>query len=87
MQRIEELSGMRGMRARTIGKTDFPNVAPMKVVEQLMRQCSGTVILEFPQTVIQKGISKPRTSNEKLIKNTSYYLLLGIILRCLWHLC
>lgn len=69
MQRIEELLGMRRMRARTIGKTDFPNVAPMKAVEQLMRQCSGAIILGFPQTVIQKGVSKPRTSNEKLIKN------------------
>lgn len=69
MQKIEQLLEGRGMRARTIGKTDFPNVSPMRAVEQLMRQCSGAVILGFPQTVIQKGISKPRTDNEKLIEN------------------
>ncbi|WP_342026109.1 hypothetical protein AADC60_10610 [Cytobacillus pseudoceanisediminis] len=69
MQRIERLLEQRGIRARTIGKTDFPNVSPMRAVEQLMRQCSGAVILGFPQTIIQKGISKPGTDNEKSIKN------------------
>lgn len=51
-------------------KQTFPNVSLMKAVEQLMRQCSGTVIIGISQAVIQKGISKPGTSNEKLIKNT-----------------
>ncbi|MED3882809.1 hypothetical protein [Priestia megaterium] len=67
MLRIEQLLEGRGMRARTIGKTDFPNVSPMRAVEQLMRQCSGAVILGFPQTLIQKGISKPGTDNERNI--------------------
>ncbi|MBT2727478.1 hypothetical protein J7E63_11085 [Bacillus sp. ISL-75] len=69
MQKIEELLNGRGMRARTIGKTDFPNVAPMKAVEHLMRQCSGAVIIGLPQTLIQKGISKPGTSKQKPVKN------------------
>lgn len=69
MQRIEHLLEGRGMRARTIGKTDFPNVSPMRAVEQLMRQCSGAVILGFPQTLIQKGVSKPRTESEKNIED------------------
>jgi len=70
MERIEQILKERGMRARTIGKTDFPNVSPMKAVEQLMLRCSGAVILGFPQTLIQKGISKPGTDNEATIKNT-----------------
>ncbi|WP_056475849.1 hypothetical protein [Bacillus sp. FJAT-25509] len=70
MQKIEGLLGARGMRVRTIGKTDFPNVSPMKAVEQLMRQCSGAIILGFPQTKIQRGISKPNTESEKTIKDT-----------------
>lgn len=69
IQKIEDLLGARGMRVRTIGKTDFPNVSPMKAVEQLMRQCSGAVILGFPQTKIQKGISKANTDSEKLIED------------------
>lgn len=48
------------MRVRTIGRTDFPNVSPIKAVEQLMRQCSGAVILGFP---------KPNTYSEKPIKD------------------
>jgi hypothetical protein len=70
MKRIDELLEARGLRARTIGKTDFPNVSPMKAVEQLMRQCSGAVILGFPQTVMYEGVSKPGTSNEAILKNT-----------------
>lgn len=69
MQKIEDVLGARGMRVRTIGKTDFPNVSPMKAVEQLMRQCSGAVILGFPQTNIQRGISKLNTDSEKPIKD------------------
>lgn len=42
----------------------------MKAVEQLMRRCSGAIILGFPQTIIQKGISKSGTDNEANIKNT-----------------
>ncbi|MYL37358.1 hypothetical protein [Halobacillus litoralis] len=67
IHKIEKLLVERGLRARTIGSTDFPNVSPMKAVEQLMRQCSGAVILGFPQTVIHQGISKPNTQQEKNI--------------------
>jgi hypothetical protein len=77
MHRIEQLLKERGMVARTIGKTDFPNVSPMRAVEQLMRQCSGAVILGFPQIMIQKGISKPGTDTEKSIK--------GIMLPTPWN--
>ncbi|WP_429844364.1 hypothetical protein [Brevibacillus sp. FIR094] len=66
---IQNLLETRGMCSRTIGATDFPNVSPMKAVEQLMRQCSGAVILGFPQMIVQKGISKPSTCQEMGIKN------------------
>jgi len=66
---LQELLESRGMCARTIGSTDFPNVSPMKAVEQLMRQCSGVIILGFPQMLIQKGISKPDTVQQKNVKN------------------
>lgn len=69
IQIIQELLETRGMCARTIGATDFPNVSPMKAVEQLMRQCSGAVILGFPQMIVQKGIAKPSTHQETSIKN------------------
>lgn len=69
MHRLEKILEDRGMRARTIGETDFTNDSPMRAVEQLMRLCSGAVILGFPQTIIQKGISKPGTDNEQPIIN------------------
>jgi len=53
MERIEQILMERGMQARTLGKTDFPNVSPMKAVDELMRECSGALILGFPQTIIQ----------------------------------
>lgn len=66
---IQELLKSRGLDARTIGATDFSNDSPMKAVEQLMRKCSGAVILGFPQMIIQKGIYKPSTNQEMSIKN------------------
>lgn len=32
MQKIEDVLGARGMRERTIGKTDFPYVSPLKLL-------------------------------------------------------
>lgn len=69
MQEIEELLEIRGLRARTIGKTDFPNVSPLVAVKNIIEQCSGAVILGFPQTIIQQGISKPNTINATNIEN------------------
>ncbi|MGO4694428.1 hypothetical protein AB4Z50_09110 [Paenibacillus sp. 2TAB26] len=69
VQILQELLETRGMSARTIGATDFPNVSPMKAVEHLMKECSGAVILGFPQLIVQKGISKPNTQQETSIKN------------------
>jgi hypothetical protein len=69
VQLLQELLETRDMCARTIGATDFPNVSPMKAVEKLMRQCSGAVILGFPQMIVQKGLSKQNTIQETIIKN------------------
>lgn len=57
------------MDFRTVGTTDFPNTTPIKAVEHVMKQCSGAIILGFPQIVVKKGISKPKTPQEKNIKN------------------
>lgn len=66
---INKLLTSRGLVMRTIGTTDFPNVAPMMAVEQVMRECSGAIILGFPQIHLLTGILKPGTSQQINIKN------------------
>lgn len=69
IKEIEKLFKERDLVMRTIGTTDFPNVAPMLAVQNLMKECCGTLILGFPQTIIENGISKQNTPNEKNIEN------------------
>jgi hypothetical protein len=69
ISKVEGLLISRGMTPRTIGATDFPNISPMGAVEQLMRQCSGAVILGFPQMIVSKATLKPGTNQEVLLKN------------------
>jgi hypothetical protein len=66
---INKLLISRGLTMRTIGTTDFPNVAPMRAVEQVMRECRGAIILGFPQIFLITGIMKPGTNQQVNISN------------------
>ena len=66
---IEKLLISRGMAMRTIGTTDFPNVAPMLAVEQVMNECAGIIVLGFPQIHVLTGTLKKDTKQQMNIKN------------------
>jgi hypothetical protein len=57
--------GRQGFEVRTVGKTDYPTVAPLREVAMLARHCSGGVILGFSQFETVGGIAKEGTPVEK----------------------
>lgn len=46
------------LRPRTVGTTDFPTAAPLDEVIKLMAECSGAVILGYPQISVTAGSIK-----------------------------
>lgn len=43
------------LKPRTLGSTDFPSKSPMQEVIELMEQCSGAIILGYPQIAVNDG--------------------------------
>ncbi|MGO5113789.1 hypothetical protein ACTQ33_01990 [Candidatus Avoscillospira sp. LCP25S3_F1] len=43
---------------RTLGTTDYPTNSPLDEVITLMKSCIGTIILGYPQIIVESGIIK-----------------------------
>jgi hypothetical protein len=59
--------GLEGLRARTLGVTDYPAKAPLGEVLDLMRDCDGALVLGLVQTTVEVGVGKPETPSEHRI--------------------
>lgn len=57
----------RGLRPRTLGVTDYPNVAPFGVVKEVLSECYGAVILGLKQIRVVQGIAKEGTKKEEVL--------------------
>ena len=55
-----------GVIPRTLGSTDYPSKAPLDEVIEIMSECSGAVILGYPQISIVKGSVKASELKEEL---------------------
>lgn len=56
---------------RSVGRTDFSAGQPLECIEQLMHQCSGTVIIALERTHIQNGIERRGTNAENTLSNVN----------------
>lgn len=54
---IKSIEGY-GLVPKTLGVSDYPHESPLDEVIRLMTECSGAVILGYPQVWIQRGIVK-----------------------------
>lgn len=52
---LVEVLAEEGLRARTLGVTDYPGLAPLAEVLGLMRQCSGALALGLRQLRVDTG--------------------------------
>lgn len=69
IQAIEQLLRDNGLNPRCVGRTDFPSVQPLKFIEQLMHQSSGTVVIALERIHIETGIER---RNSEIAKPLSH---------------
>ena len=55
---IEDRLRAEGLNPRTVGRNTFSADSPLKTVQQLMNQCSGTVVIALERTYFAQGIEK-----------------------------
>ncbi|HEX8197516.1 MAG TPA: hypothetical protein VF571_15080 [Pyrinomonadaceae bacterium] len=65
---VEDYLRVNGFFPRTVGRSDFSYEAPLKCVEQVMKQCSGTVIIAFERLHLVTALEKRGGSKEKSIQ-------------------
>lgn len=70
------------LNPRTIGQSDYPNESPLDEVIELMKKCSGTIVLGIPQLEISKGILKGKEVNNILL-GTEWNHIEGALARSL----
>lgn len=67
---IEQYLRDHGFEPRIVGRNAFSSLQPLKFVEQLMRECSGTVIIAFERIYVQEGVEKRGSDAQKTIRET-----------------
>lgn len=53
-----------------LGRTDYPNQAPLAAVRDLMARCDGVIVLGLRQLHVIDGVMKPRTAEQKQLRDT-----------------
>jgi len=66
---VEKILTNNDFTSRTAGRNCFSIEQPIKFVNELIRSCSGAVIIAFKRIKISKGIEKPNSSEQKDIEN------------------
>jgi hypothetical protein len=62
---MERFLEANGVVPRTVGRNYFSNQQPLKSVAELMRQCSGAVILALERTHIKEAVEKRGSPQEQ----------------------
>lgn len=60
------------LNPRTLGATDYPAAAPLDEVIRLMGDCSGAIILGYPQIMVTAGKIKDQNINNELSLGTEW---------------
>lgn len=61
-----------GLTPRTLGKTDYPNRAPLDEVIALLEECTGAVILGYPQIHVSSGFVRDEPITSGLLLSTEW---------------
>lgn len=64
---IERHLEANGLVPRTVGRSAFSSGQPLKLVENLMEECCGTVIVAFERTYIETGLDRRGNPEQKAI--------------------
>jgi hypothetical protein len=72
LSNFEELLRSLGFRPRSLGATDFGTRNPLRDVIALLEQCSGVVILGYPQVVVTAGRIKGVKITTQVLLSTEW---------------
>src|SRR5437016_4494181 len=61
-----------GMRPRSLGTVDYGTAAPLDEVIRIMGECSGAVVLGYPQIEVMAGSVKGRAIDQPLFLATEW---------------
>ena len=64
---IEAYLRENGLNPRALGRSDFSSLQPLKFIEQVMNECSGTVVLAFERIHVIEGVELEGGEEEKKI--------------------
>ena len=53
---VEDYLRANGLNPRALGRTDFSSQQPLKFIEEVMRECNGTVVIAFERFFIDSAI-------------------------------
>lgn len=68
---IEQFLRDNGLNPRAVGRTDFSAIQPLKFIEQVMNECSGTVVIAFERIHLEQGFEKRGSNAEKPLSNVN----------------
>jgi hypothetical protein len=66
---VENLLEEHDMLPRTVGRTDFTTGKPIGRIMQVMRECSGTIVIAFERLTFKNGLELHRGENEKRLED------------------
>lgn len=66
---IEDYLRENKLNPRALGRTDFSSQQPLKFIEEVMRECSGTVVIAFERFHIEHATEFRTGSNERQHQN------------------
>ena len=69
---VEDRLRSEGMSPHTVGRNTFSSDAPLRAVEALMNECSGTVVIGLERTYFPKGIERRGGPKERALTETRY---------------
>ena len=68
---VEQTVRDNQLTGRCLGRTEYSSEQPLKAIERLMTECSGTVIVAFERLYIESGIERRGSNEEKPIDGMS----------------
>src|SRR6266446_4266872 len=75
---IQGLEGFLGLletlelKPRTVGATDYPRSSPLDEVIAVMGECSGAIVLGYPQIKFRDGIVKGAPASSEMCLPTEW---------------
>ena len=66
---LEDLLRANGLNPRAVGRSDFTHKNPLKFIDDLMKECSATIIVAFERVRVVDGIERRGSPEQEILRN------------------